>query len=731
MGQKRMNTFNGVFTPTILTIVGVIMYLRLGWVVGTVGIGATVVIILLAHVATITTGLSLACMTTNVRIGAGGFYSLISRSLGLEVGGAIGVPLYFSQAFGVALYIVGFTEVWRSIFPLHNAQIVATVALIGVTVLSYVGPRLAMRVQYLIMAIVVFSLISFFLGKGENSREIILWAHSAEYPFWKVFAIFFPAVTGIAAGAALSGDLKDPKRSLPLGILSAVGVGFIIYLMVACWFAKLVPPDQLKSNYTIMMDVARWRWAIIAGIMGATLSSALGSLMGAPRILMALANDRLVPFPRLVAARSKNGEPHNAILITGLLVEVSLLLGNLDSIASLLTMFFLITYGTINAAVFIEKITGIPSFRPRFDIPLAVPLLGTAWCGVIMFLINPFFALIAIVVVPFIYAVQVKRGLRTPWGDVRSALFDSIAEWAAKTSARMPRYAKAWKPNIMIPVEDPAYWSSLIGFVRDIVFPKGTLRVFSVRVMSQDYESRFDRLVDVLVRQMEGTQDEEVNCNTERLEEDLNQLVKPIRDEGIFTAVTVIESRNFLEGINIITQVMRGMFFPPNIIFFTISENQIKARRLEKMIAIAIREKLGVISLRLHPTVVFGGREMINVWLRVGSPNQNLALLTALQLERNWGGKIRLISVVREKQDSLKAVQKFRRIVELTRMPKETEITVLPGEFKSALLKAPPADLNIFGFSHEIDWRTMDELADSINTSCLFIKDSGGENAFA
>jgi amino acid transporter len=141
-----------------------------------------------------------------------------------------------------------------------------------------------MKAQYFIMAAIVLSLLSAFLGKGQGSEHIVFWHQSTSVSFWKVFAIFFPAVTGIAAGAAMSGDLKDPKRSLPIGILSAIGIGLIIYVGMAVWYAQIARPDQLTSNYTIMMDVAFWRWAVIAGIMGATLSSALGSLVGAPRI---------------------------------------------------------------------------------------------------------------------------------------------------------------------------------------------------------------------------------------------------------------------------------------------------------------------------------------------------------------------------------------------------------------------------------------------------------------
>jgi amino acid transporter len=732
MSQKTLGAFEGVFTPTILTIIGVILYLRLGWVVGTVGLGGAIVIILLSHVATITTGLSLSSMTTNVRIGAGGFYSLISRSLGLEAGAATGLPLYFSQAFSVALYIIGFSVAWGNIFPTHTVQLVVTVTLLLLAILSFIGVKAAMKVQYAIMGTIVLSLLAFFFGHGEGGGDSFLfWNQSPHVPFWKVFAIFFPAVTGIAAGAAMSGDLKDPKRSLPVGILSAIGVGLVIYIFIAIWFAVMAGPDQLKANYTIMIDMAFWRWPVIAGIMGATLSSALGSLIGAPRILMALAKDHLVPFSKVLAVKSSNGEPRSALVVTVLLVEVSLLIGNLDSIAVLLTMFFLITYGTINAAVFIEKATGIPSFRPSFNIPLIIPLLGSLWCGIIMFLINPFFATIAIIVIFIIYGIQVKRDLRTPWGDIRSALFDAVAQWAVKTSARMPRHAKSWKPDLMIPVEDPSYWSPLMAFVRDIVFPKGTLRVFSVKIREEGLESSINHLVNVFVRRMDSSQNSDTNHSAEDLEEALNKLVDPIRDEGIFTAATVIESRNFLEGINVITQVMRGMFFPPNIIFFTISEKQVKAKRLEKLFAVARREELGILALRLHAEVRFGDKEKVNVWLRIGSPNQDLAILIALQLERNWGCTIRLLTVVNTLEEKATAISQLNKIAELIRMPPNTQVVVLTGGFIPSVSRAPSSDLNIFGFAQDINWEDMDHVGELTNTSCLFVKDSGEESAFA
>ncbi|RKY54606.1 MAG: hypothetical protein DRP89_04780, partial [Candidatus Neomarinimicrobiota bacterium] len=386
---KKFGTFEGVFTPTILTIIGVIMYLRLGWVVGNAGLGGALLIILLAKFVTITTGLSIASIATNKRIGAGGSYAMISRSLGLEVGGAIGIPLYLSQSLGGALYISGFTEAWLSIFPTHDPHLVCTVVLLSLTIISLISAKVAMKVQFVIMAIIVGSLISLFMGKGNTDISVTLWGNFSKAPFWAVFAIFFPAVCGIEAGAAMSGDVKDPRKNLPVGILSGIGVSLVIYIAVAFWLDNHASTEELVGNYSIMMDISRWRLIVLAAIFGATLSSALGSIVGGPRTLMALGQDKVLPFYKIFAKKSKRGDPRYSILFTAIIIEISLLLGDLNTIAPLLTMFFLITYGTLNIAVAIEKGIGIPSFRPTFKIPLIVPIVGGFWSFVVMFLINP------------------------------------------------------------------------------------------------------------------------------------------------------------------------------------------------------------------------------------------------------------------------------------------------------------------------------------------------------
>ncbi len=727
--QRKLGTFEGVFTPTILTILGVIMYLRLGWVVGNAGFGGALLIILLAKVVTISTGLSIASIATNTRVGAGGSYALISRSLGLEIGSAIGIPLYLSQALGGALYISGFTEGWLAIFPLHPPLIVSTSVLLFLFVLSMIGTKFAIKANFVIMAIIVASLVSFFLGEGSNEATIKLWGSFDKASFWVVFALFFPAVTGIEAGAAMSGDLKDSRKSLPLGILAAIGISLVVYTVVAYWLNHIATSEELISNYTIIADVSRWKFLVIAGILGATLSSALGSVLGAPRTLMALGQDKVLPFYGLLAKKNKQGDPIIATVVTVVAIQICLILGDLNTIAPLLTMFFLITYGTINLAVAIEKGIGIPSFRPAFNVPLLVPIIGGIWSFSIMFLINPIFASVAIILIIVFYIVQVKRGLRAPWGDVRQGIFLAISEWGAKTAAQMPKHAKTWKPNMMIFVENPKNWVSLIEFIDDLIFPSGTLRVFSLKISEHGLMTGLDKLRKKLFGLSEPEGDKNpVNVSADELEGQIQTLLDPLEDEGIFAIGTVIESNNFLEGISTITQVMKGMYFPPNIYFLTMSSDRTKDERLQHMISIGIRESLGICVFSLHPKNAFGVKSTINVWLRRTSPNKDLAILLAIQLQRNWNANLRFVTVENTEENKKKSEILFDRLSEKARFPSNTEIIVIIDEFKKALASAPAADINVFGLSENLSCDTMHELVKLVDTSCLFLKDSGEES---
>ncbi|MGI8542782.1 MAG: amino acid permease, partial [Aridibacter sp.] len=309
--RKKFGMFAGVFTPTLLTILGVIMYLREGWVVGNAGLGGAWLIILLAFLITACTGLSMSSITTNIRIGAGGAYSIIAQSLGIEVGGSLGIPLYVSQALAVTMYIFGFREGWLYLFPTHPPLAVDICTFAVLFGIAYISTSFAFRIQYFIMVIIAASLISIFgtFFTATELQPITWWGTFPGSPennfrgadFWIVFAVFFPAATGIMAGANMSGDLENPRRAIPLGTMSAIGISLVIYMALAYWLARMATMNELASFYTIMIDRALWGPIVLAGLLGATFSSGLSSLVGAPRILQALGENGILPAGKWLA----------------------------------------------------------------------------------------------------------------------------------------------------------------------------------------------------------------------------------------------------------------------------------------------------------------------------------------------------------------------------------------------------------------------------------------------
>ncbi len=698
---KKFNTFGGVFTPDVLTILGVIMYLRLGWVVGNAGFLGAVAIILLAKSVTICTGLSMSSITTNIKIGAGGAYSIISKSLGLEAGGSIGIPLYIAQTLSAALYIIGFTEGWLRIFPHHTPLIVSTIAWISLLTVSYISAHLAIKVQYLIMTILGLSLLSFFFTPAKPVSEMVLIGKFEDASFWQVFAVFFPAVTGIMAGANMSGDLKDPKRSIPLGTMSSILVTMIIYISLAYVMARIGTPEELRNNQMFMVDKAFWGPAVIAGIMGATLSSALGSMLGAPRVLQALAEQKTVPFHSFFAAKTRSNEPRNAIIFTGIIIEIALIPGNLDFLATLITMFFLITYGMINLVVFIEQSMKIISFRPTFKIPRLVSFAGAAGSLFIMFLINPIFSFIGIVTIVALYIWLARRELKAEWGDIRGGLFLVIAERASRLSAKFPRHHITWKPDLLLPIENPELWSGPLLFIRNIIYPSGSIFAFTIR----------DKKV-------------------EEAQIALKELLSPIEAQGILVNSVVLEEKEFLHGAKLVIQTLKGGTFRPNILFLTIGDDKQKDESIGELIRYADRQDLGIIILRQHVRVAFGMQKDVNLWLRDKSPNWHLAMLITLQLQMNWEGKINLITVAEDKKDVRRLHHFLENLGDQARLPSMTEFHVLTGSFKETIRSAPRGDINIFGMMQDkLPFEFMREVTKLANSSCIFVKDSGHESA--
>ncbi len=706
--NKRFTTFEGVFTPTFLSILGVIMYLRLGWVVGQVGLVPALGIIVVANAVTLFTGLSISSITTNVRVGAGGAYSLIAKSLGLEVGGAIGIPLYLSQAISVAFYIAGFAECWAWVFPRHDFKIVCTVLWGILLIVSYLSARLAFRLQYAVMGVIVASLFSVFLSDKVVAHTSGVWTGVGEVPFWRVFAIFFPAVTGLLAGVSMSGELKEPEKSIPRGTLSAVGITFVIYVALGVWFAHASDPKGLVAHTTFIIDHSRWRGIVVAGVMGATLSSALSMFVAAPRTLFAFSRHRVLPIGRTFERINKRGEPTPAVLLTAFIALVTISMGTLNAIAVILTMFFLITYGALNISVFIEKTIGIVSFRPTFRVHPVISLLGAIGCFYTMFLINPLFGVIAIGTTVGVYLLLFNNQTRRYWPDVRKGLFIFFAEQALKIAQRLPYHPKIWKPNLLIPVENPREWTGIVDFLKAVAFPSGRIQLF--RICGHHAQAQ------------------EVTEHKKSIEE-MGLIAQPLQEAGILASSMCAAGDNFIQAASIIMESQKGAVFPPNVLFVKLGGSSEKDKMIQELLRKASVLDLGIMVFVWHPKVGLGYKETINLWIRQGSPNLDLAILVALQLEKNWDGKLRLLQAVaneQEKSDAQNYLTKLRRVM---RLPGDIEPFVLVGRFDDVLAQAPPADINIFGMAGDSDMAWIKGISRKVSTCVLFLRDSKQESA--
>jgi amino acid transporter len=458
--RRLLGTFGGVFTPSILTILGIILFRRLGYVVGSAGLLRAMLMLGLATAISVNTSTSLSAIATNRKVRGGGDYYLISRSLGVEYGGALGVLLFLAQAVSVAFYCVGFGEgvaamIGGADLVVRGAAVVAAVALFA---LAYAGSDLATRFQYVIMALLVAALTSFFVGAYAAFDPALLRASLTPDPdvvdvgFWPLFAIFFPAVTGFTQGVSMSGDLKDASRSLPTGTFLAVGISTVVYAAAIVLFAGARPLSDLAGDYESMGRVASVPWLIVAGVLSATLSSALASFLGAPRILQALASDQLFKGLGVFAVvDARTGNPRRAVVLTGLIAVVAIAVGDLNAIASVVSMFFLISYGLLNYATYVEATGASPSFRPRFRLYDArASLIGTFLCGAVMLAIDPMATALAVSLLFAGYQYLRWTAVPARWRDSRRAYRYRKVKVGLRELADQEESPVDWQPQILL-----------------------------------------------------------------------------------------------------------------------------------------------------------------------------------------------------------------------------------------------------------------------------------------
>lgn len=637
--------FKGVYTPSALTIFGVIMYLRFGWVLGNVGLPATLLIVLVANAIIILTALSLSALATNMKIAGGGAYFMISRSLGVEAGAAIGLPLFLAQTLGISFYVAGFSESLSTVLPHTSPAVIGVITLLGITLLAYLSANLALKSQFLIMTVIALSLIAFFSGGPPSPIEPgELSAAPARLPFWAVFAVFFPAVTGIEAGISMSGDLKNPARALPLGTLAACASGLLVYLAIPVVLAlRVQDPDLLLVRPLIMRDIARWGDLILLGVWGASLSSAMGAMLGAPRTLQALSKDQVAP--RLFGRGfGKNNIPRMATFFCFLIALAGILAGGLNVIGPILSMFFLTSYGFLNLSAGLETLIGNPSWRPRFRVHWALSLMGAVACLGAMLMIDAGATLVAVAVCTGLYAIMKRRRLRARWGDLRSGIMMLAVRASILRLAHKPTHEKSWKPNLLVLSGLPTKRPHLVAMA-DAIAQEKSLVTFAVVLP-------------------ESTSVDRVRSAQELLHEHFKR-------QQIQALVKIVSASDTLSGCReLITYYGFGPLVP-NTILLGVTEAQTRFTDYARLILLINRQQRNLVIVRepeRDPAPQPGNNDpesvesgWIDVWWRGKGPNASLMLTLAHLLSRTpeWADSSLRLNVMIQNADERESTERY------------------------------------------------------------------------
>ncbi len=621
--SNKFGTFGGVFTPSILTILGVIMYMRLPMIIGQAGLYATIGIIIVAHIISVTTGLSVSSIATDKKVQAGGTYYMISRSLGLPIGGTLGLALFVGLSFSVSLYLIGFAEsflnYWGFEMTKNTIRLTGSIILVVVTIITLISTSLAIKTQYFIMAAIFLSLLSIFFGKHEfTPTDSLLNATSTAVPLMVLFGIFFPAVTGFEAGVSMSGDLKDPKKSIPFGSISAILVGLAVYIGLVFFFSYTVDRNILANDPKVLFKISRFPALVIAGIWGATLSSAFGSILGAPRILQATAVDKITPKFFARGTRSTN-EPHNALLLTFLIAECGILIGELDLIARIVSVFFITTYGFLNLSCAFESMTSA-DFRPAFRTPVWISLLGSLTAMIVMIQLD-FIALVgATIILGALYLFLKRRELTLQSGDAWSSIWASLVKTGLRKLKENKLQNRNWRPNIIMFSGDENARPYMIDLGRNIAGKLGMLTGFKL-VETKD---------DLLLKNPENT-----SSNTKNVDYFFN--THYCRD--VFT------------GMDEIIRVYGYTGVQPNTVLMGWSRNERNKDEFLKFITRLEKNNFNSIFLHYRAEKEINGRKKIDIWWSGWGSNLSFAtnLIRHLTSSPDWKDSyIRLLVITND-----------------------------------------------------------------------------------
>ncbi|MBF0288564.1 MAG: amino acid permease [SAR324 cluster bacterium] len=693
---KKYGVFSGVFTPSILTILGVIMYLRMPWLTGQAGLYMMIGIILIAHIVSITTGLSVSSIATDKKVEGGGSYYIISRSLGLSIGGTLGIALFVGLSFSVSLYVIGFCESFNSFWgfenSINNIRLTGSLTLLLVAILTFISTSLAMKSQFFILATIALSLLSVFLGSSAHIPEkISLFPQEAAPSMMILFGIFFPAVTGFEAGVSMSGDLQNPKKSIPMGTIIAILVGMVVYLGLPVFLLSRVEPQVLVSNPNILLEISLFPPLVIAGIWSATISSAIGSILGAPRILQATSVDGITP-KFFAKGHGKGNEPRNALLLTFLIAEGGILIGELDIIARIVSIFFLTAYGFLNISCAVESWAS-SDFRPSFRIPKLVGIVGFLACFLIMIELDLMAMFGGIIVMGGLLFYLKSRELKLKSGDVWESVWLSVIRKGLFQLSQSKPQQRNWKPNILLFSGGTVIRPHLIEFSKWSVGQQGIV-------------SNFDLIENTSAKMLFPKAQQSIISEDDQF-------------EGVF--IRRQECQDIYEGINTIVRTYGFSGIEPNTVLMGWRKNTKHTDRFFQLLENLKELDFNMLLLNYHDERGFGNHKTIDIWWRGAGNNGNftLALVKFILASIPWrDARLRFLVVTNESIFTETIHKNMQRILQEARL--ESDIKVINNAAENLsfaeiiALESNSTDLTILGLP-EISVKESQTILDNTN----------------
>lgn len=573
--------------------------------------------------------------------------------MGIPIGGSIGISLYVGTALSIALYLIGFAESFNDFFDFgmttNDFRITGSVALVAITILALISTSIALKTQYIILSASVVSIISIIFGTRDLVPETVsMVATEGAVPMEIIFAVFFPAVTGFTAGIAMSGDLKDPKKSIPKGTLWAIGVGLVVYICLAIFIAVSIDSETLKSDYNILMKMALFSPAVVAGIWGATLSSALGGILVGPRILQAMSMDKVTPkvFSK---GKGQNNEPVNALILVFIIAEAGILIGELDVIARVVSMFYITAYGFINIAFFLENWAN-PDFQPTFKIKRWIGLLGFFACFAVMFKLDMIAMFAALAIIASLYFWLQRKEVKIQSNDVWRSVWENIVNKGLKKINANTEVQSSWNPNIILFSGRSEHQSYLLELSKTVSGRTGIVTNFKL-IVDKGNSKPLKKTEQIV---------------TDDIFSDLGIFARQIKVDNIYTGIKNIATTFGFSGVE------------PNTIMMGWPKGLEDSKEYAEMTEVLLHLDYNLLYLDFDKRTKFGDYKAVDLWWReTDSKNAEMMLNIArfiIASPRWQETNIRVLFVNNNNADNTIVYNKIYKLVEDLRVDVEIEI---------------------------------------------------------